>query len=116
MLILSNEQLGISTGKLCLFNKTILNILNRYILHETIMYDDKDLPWFNSRIKLLVENKNKFCKNYQRFKANSQLLSKLNFLQEQLYLLINKPKQNYYSGVASKLTNVQINFKTFCKQ
>ena len=33
----------------------------------------------------------------------------MNLLQEQLYLLINKSKQNYYSRVASKLTNVQIN-------
>ena len=62
-------------------------------------------PWFNSRIKSLIENKNKIRKNYQRFKSNSQLLSKLNLLQEQLYLLINKSKQNYYSRVASKLTN-----------
>ena len=48
-----------------------------------------------------------------RLKSNSQLLSRLNLLQEQLYLLINKSKQNYYSRVASKLTNVQINSKTY---
>ena len=33
----------------------------------------------------------------------------MKLLQEQLYLLINKSKQNYYSGVARKLTNVQRN-------
>ena len=99
--------------KVSLFNKTTLNILNNYIPHETIICDDKDPPWFNSRIKSLIENKNKIRKNYQRFKSNSQLLSKLNLLQEQLYLLINKSKQNYYSKVASKLTNVQRNSKTY---
>ena len=99
--------------KVSLFNKTILNILNNYIPHETIICDDKDPPWFNSRIKSLIENKNKIRKSYQRFKSNSQLLSKLNLLQEQLYLLINKSKQNYYSRVASKLTNVQRNSKTY---
>ena len=113
MLILSNKQLAISTGKVSLFNKTILNIPNNYIPHETVTCDDKDLPWFNSRIKSLIENKNKIRKNYQRFKSNSQLLSKLNLLQEQLYLLINKSKQNYYSRVASKLTNVQRNSKIY---
>ena len=81
--------------KVSIFNKTILNILNNYIPHETIMCDDKDPPWFNSRIKLLIENKKKIRKSYQRFKSNSQLLSKLNLLQEQLYFLINKSKQNY---------------------
>ena len=74
--------------KVSLFNKAILNILN-YIPHETIICDDKDPPWFNSRIKSLIENKNQIRKNYQRFKSNIQLLSKLNLLQEQLYLLIN---------------------------
>ena len=99
--------------KVSLFKKTILNILNNYIPHETIICDDKDPPWFNSRIKSLIENKNKIRKSYQRFKTNSQLLNKMNLLQEQLYLLINKSKQNYYSRVASKLTNVQRNSKTY---
>ena len=30
--------------KVSLFNKTILNILKNYILHETKICDDKDLP------------------------------------------------------------------------
>ena len=99
--------------KVSLFNKTILNILNNYIPHETIICDDKDPPWFNSRIKSLIENKKKIHKNYQRYKSKSQLLSKLNLLQEQLHLLINTSKQNYYSRMASKLTNVQRNSKTY---
>ena len=60
-----------------------------------------------------MQNKNKIHKNYQIFKSNNQLLSKLNLLQEQLYLLIHKSKQNYYSIVSSKLTNVQRNSKTY---
>ena len=99
--------------KVSLFDKTILNILNNYIPHKTIICDDKDPPWFNSRIKSLIENKNKIRKSYQRFKSNSHLLSKLNFLQDQLYLLINKSKLNYYTRIASKLTNVQRNYKTY---
>ena len=66
--------------KVSLFNKTILNILNNYLPHETIICDDKDPPWFNSRIKSLIENKNKIRKSYQRFKSNSQLLNKLSLL------------------------------------
>ena len=99
--------------KVSLFNKMILKILNNFSPHETIICDNKDPSWFNSRIKPLIENKNKIHKNYQRFKSNNQLLSKLNLLQEQLHLLINKSKQNYYSRMASKLTNVQRNSKTY---
>ena len=92
---------------------TTLNVLNNYIPHETIACDEKDPPWFNSRIKSLIENKNNLRKNYRRFKSNSQLLSKLNLLQGQLHLLINKSKQNYCPRMARKLTNMQINFKTY---
>ena len=76
--------------KVSLFNKTILNILNNYIPHETIICDDKDPSWFNSQIKSLIQNKNTSRKNYRRFKSNSQLVSKLNLLLEQLHLLTNK--------------------------
>ena len=98
--------------KVSLINKTILNILCNYIPHENIICDNKDPPWFYSRIKSLTENKNKIRKNYQIFKSNSPLLSKLDLLQEQLHLLINESKQNYYTRIASKLTNVQRNSKT----
>ena len=43
--------------KVLLFNKTIVNILSNYILHETIICDNKDSPWLNSLIKLLIEKK-----------------------------------------------------------
>ena len=69
-----------------------MNILNNYIQHETIICYDKDPLWFNSQIKSLIENKNKIRKNYQRFKSNNQLLSKLNLLEKLLHLLINKVK------------------------
>ena len=45
--------------------------------------------------------------------SNNHLLSKLNLLQEQLYLSTNKSKQNYYARIESKLTNVQQNSKTY---
>ena len=66
--------------KVSLFNKTILNILNNYNPHETIICNEKGRPWFNSRIKLLIKNKNKIPKSCQSFNSNSQLRSTLNLL------------------------------------
>ena len=60
----SNPNINV---KVSLFNKTVLNILNNYILHETIKCDEKDPPWFNSQIKLPIRNKNKISKSYQNF-------------------------------------------------
>ena len=79
----NNETVSVS-------DKMIFNVLSNYIPHEIIMCDDKDPSQFNSRIKCLIENKNKLCQNYQRFKSNSHLLSKLNLLQELIKKLKTK--------------------------
>ena len=44
--------------KVDIFNRTILNILSNFIPHETIVCNDKDPPWFNNRIKTLIQEKN----------------------------------------------------------
>ena len=80
--------------KVSIFNETILNVLNSYIPHETLTCDDKDPLWFNSRIKSLLQDKNKLYKDFRRSNTNAQLLNKLNHLQQQLNFLINRSKQD----------------------
>ena len=43
--------------KVCFFTKTLLNIIQNFIPHETIIPDDKDLPWINKEIKKLMVEK-----------------------------------------------------------
>ena len=43
--------------KVYIFSHTILNILSNFISHEYIMCDDIDPPWFNSKIKHLIQEK-----------------------------------------------------------
>ena len=38
----------------CLFNKTIKNVLSNYSPHETTTCDAKDPPWINNKIKQLI--------------------------------------------------------------
>ena len=89
--------------KVSIFNETILNVLSNYIPHETLTCDDKDPPWFNSRIKSLLQDKNKLYKDFRRSNSNAQLLNKLNHLQEQLNFLINRSKQYYYAWMTKNL-------------
>ena len=100
-------------GKVCIFNKSVLNVLSNLISHETILCNDKDLPWLNSRIKSLLQAKNKFFKNYRKNKTNIQLLNKLNLLQERLNGLITKSRNIFYEHMANKLNNLQINSKAY---
>ena len=99
--------------KVSIFNETILNVLSNFIPHKALTCDDKDPPWFNSRIKSLLQDKNKLYKDFRRSNTNAQLLNKLNHLQEQLNFLINRSKQYYYARMTKKLTNVSKNCKTY---
>ena len=38
------------TIKVCIFNKSVVNVMGNFILHETILCDDKDPPWITSQI------------------------------------------------------------------
>ena len=98
---------------MCIFNKSFLNVLSNFISHETILCDDKDPPWLNSRIKSLLQSKNKIFKNYRQNKSNLQLINKLNFFQERLRDLITISKNNYYKRMANKLNNLQRNSKAY---
>ena len=37
-----------------MFNKTIKNIMSKYIPYETIICDDRDPPWINKDIKVQI--------------------------------------------------------------
>ena len=43
-----------------IFNETISNVLNNYILHETIICDDQDPAWINNKVKKAIQEKNQF--------------------------------------------------------
>ena len=99
--------------KVCIFNKSVLNVLINFIPYETILCDDKDPPWFNSQIISFSQAKNKVFKSYRKSKTNIQLLNKLNILQERVNGFITKSKNNHYEHMANKLKNLQINSKWY---
>ena len=53
-------------GKVAVFNRTILNILNNFIPPETIVCNDRDPPWFNVKIRLLIRDKTTVYKYFRQ--------------------------------------------------
>ena len=78
--------------KVLIFDKTVLNILSNSIPHEVIVCDDKDPPWFNGRIKSLINEKLRTYSAYRKNIDNSQLHKNLSSLQQQLRDLIDDSK------------------------
>ena len=59
--------------KVDIFNSTILNIFSNFILHISVVCDDKDPPWFNKKIRALIQEKNVAFKNYRNNSSNITL-------------------------------------------
>ena len=76
------------------------------------MCDDRDPPWFNSKIKHLIQEKNNAYQLCRNNKVNACFRNRLNFLQDSLKNLIEMSKQKYYSRIANKLTMTRKSPKT----
>ena len=59
--------------KVDIFNNTILNILINFTPQEFVVRDDKDSPWFNKKIRALIQEKNVAFKNYRNNSSNIDL-------------------------------------------
>ena len=93
--------------------KTIQNILSNLIPHQTIAIDDKDLLWVNTKIKSLLQEKSKIYKTFRKDRNNTQLLRKLEHLQNRLNKSIDSSKHNYYLRIANKLSSIQKSSKAY---
>ena len=40
-----------------IFNRAILNVLSNFIPNEIVVCDEKGPPWFNNRLKTLIQEK-----------------------------------------------------------
>ena len=75
-----------------IFNSTILNISNNFILHEFVVCDGKDPPWFNRKIIALIQEKNVAFKNYGNNSSNINLKCRLKCFQACLNAFIEVAK------------------------
>ena len=99
--------------KVEIFNKTVFNVLSNFIPHEVIGCDDKDPPWFNGKIKSLINEKLRTYNAYRKNIGNSQLRKNLSSLQQRLRDLIDDSKQKYFSRLTHKLRTIQKSSKAY---
>ena len=64
-------------------------------------------PWFNNRIKNLIQEKNATYNIYRHNKDNPDSIYCLQFLREHLSTSIESSKESYYARIANRLNNTQ---------
>ena len=82
-------------------------MLSNFIPFQIITIDDKDLLWFNTKIKSLLQEKNKIYKNFCKDRNNTHLLRKLKHLQNHLKNPIDSSNHNHYFRMVNKLDSIQ---------
>ena len=107
---ISNVNIG---EKVHFFTKTLLNIIQNFIPHETIICDDRDPPWINKEIKKLMIEKNLAFKSHCCSNRNMLLLEKFKALQYQLLIFIEESKEKYSTKVSSRLADPLTSRKTY---
>ena len=99
--------------KVYFFTKTLLNIIQNFIPHETIICDDRNPPCINKEIKKLILEKNLAFKSYCYSNKSMFLFEKFKALQYQLNISIEESKEKYYTKFSSRLADPLTSPKTF---
>ena len=94
-----------------LFNTEILNIFRNFISNKVILCDDKEPPWVNEEVRLLIKQKKLMFRTQRK---NSDFdIGILNKLSEDLSNAITNLKLAYYRRIASKLNDPNSPPKTY---
>ena len=92
-----------------LFNTTILNIFRSFIPNKVILCDDKEPPWVNEEVRLLIKQKSLMFRT-QRKNIDFDI-GILNKLSEDLTNAIMNSKLAYYRRIASVLNDPNSDLK-----
>ena len=77
-----------------IFLKRTVNTLCNFIPYEAVLFDDRDPPWMNKKIKKLIHEKKKIFNCVRRSTYDKQLLDRLKDLQIQLIFSMKNLKEN----------------------
>ena len=99
--------------KVIIFNEAILNILWNFILHETVLCDNRGPLWFNNKLSPLYTKKNITFKRLRSDRRNNCLRMQLNCLKDRLNDSIEASKQKDYCRMTNKLSNTEKSSKTY---
>ena len=93
--------------QISIFNETILNIITNFISHETKIFNDREPPWTNNKVKTMIQEKNKIYQLYLKNKSN-MLATKLETPQNLIYETLESCKSKYYENISKKICSKAI--------
>ena len=96
-----------------LFNETLLNIMSNFIPNKLMIFDDKEPPWFDRKIKNLIKFKNQFYKDTYDRKSNHNFQFHFRYIQDLIITKIDQGKRTYYEYMSRQLSDKSLNPKKY---
>ena len=81
--------------------------MTNFFPHETKIFNDREPPWINNKVKTMIQEKNKIYQLYLKNKS-SMLVNKLKTLQILVHETLESCKSKYYEKILKKLCSKAI--------
>ena len=76
--------------------------MTNFIPNETKIFNVREPPWINNKVKTIIQEKNKIYQLYLKNKSN-MLATKLKTMQNLIYETLESCKSKYYENISKKL-------------
>ena len=76
--------------------------MTNFIPDEIKIFNDREPPWINNKVKIMIQEKNKIYQLYLKNK-NNMLATKLETLQNWIDQTLESCKGKYYENISKKL-------------
>ena len=96
-----------------LFNETIVDIDSNYIPNKFIACNDKDPPWLNDYIMLLINLKNEIFKKYLKDGRSDSVYANLQTITCDLTEAVSSSRNVYYERLANKHNDTNTSAKAY---
>ena len=96
-----------------LFNKTLLNIMSNFIPNKLVIFDDREPPWFDRKIKNLIKYKNQIYKDTHDRKSNHNFQLHVLYVQDLINIKIDQGKRKYHENMSRQLSDKSLNPKKY---
>ena len=90
-----------------------MNTFKNYIPNKIITCNDKDPPWINDEVKILIKLQKVILNNYIKNGRKSEDCDLLTNTSQQLSVIINNRKASHYSHLTKKFNDPKTSNKAF---
>ena len=92
----------LSIKQILIFDEIILNNITNFIPYETKIFNDREPPCINNKVKTIIQAKKQYLLALLRNKSN-MVACKLESLQNLLYETLATCKRKYYKNISKRI-------------